>query len=83
MIPINDPELSKQLIQQTPTGSIEFDIERGLVHSYTSIINQTAINALGSETVLQVAGEATEKLVSIDGAAIATSLTESPTTSTP
>ncbi len=64
---INDPELEKQLIQQTPTGTIEFDIERGLVRSYTSSVNKTAINALGNETLLHVVGESTEKLVTVDG----------------
>lgn len=64
---ISEPELDKQLIQQTPTGTIEFDIERGLVRSYTSNINKTVINALGNETLLQVVGESTEKLVTADG----------------
>ena len=74
---INDPELEKQLIQQTPTGTIEFDIQRGRVRSYTSTINKTAINALGNETLLQVVGESTEKLVTADGREITSSQSSS------
>lgn len=60
---LQDPELEKQVIQQTPHGSIDFDIERGLVRTHVSNINQTTINAFGAQSLLQVVGEATETLV--------------------
>ena len=60
---LNDPKIQGQLAQQTPSGTIEFDIERGLIRSRKSITNETVVNALGPQTVLQVVGESTEKLV--------------------
>ena len=66
MTPLNEPELQKQIIQQTPTGTIEFHIERGLVVSYTSNIDQTTMNAFGPQSLLNVTGTSTEKLASVD-----------------
>ena len=71
--PLHEAELQKQVIQQTPVGTIEFDIERGLLRSYTSTINNTVINALGPQSLLNVTGESTEKLVIADAAPTATS----------
>ena len=59
---LNDPKIQGQLAQQTPSGTIEFDIERGLIRTRKSITNETVVNALGPKTLLQVAGESTEKL---------------------
>lgn len=66
---LNEPKIQGQLAQQTPSGTIEFDIERGLIRSKKSITNETVVNALGQQTILQVIGESTEKLVQ-GGAAI-------------
>lgn len=63
LTPLHDPELEKQIIQQTPVGTIEFDIDRGLVRSYTSAINRSTINAFGPRSLLKVSGESSEKLV--------------------
>ena len=60
---LNEPKVQGQLAQQTPSGTIEFDIERGLIRSRKSIANETVVNALGPQTVLQVVGESTEKLI--------------------
>ena len=65
MVPVSDTEIEKQLAQQTPSGVIEFDVERGLVRSYTSTVNRTIMNAFGAQSLLRVAGEATERLDSI------------------
>lgn len=69
MKPVNETELEKQVMQQTPSGTIEFDIEQGLVRSYTSTINQTVINAFGPQSLLRVTGQATEKLVAAESSA--------------
>lgn len=66
LTPLNEPELEKQIIQQTPTGTIDFDVQRGLVRSYASTINRSTINAFGPRSLLQVTGESTEKLVTAD-----------------
>jgi hypothetical protein len=78
---VNEPELEKQLIQQVPTGTIEFDIERGLVRSYTSVIDRTTINAFGPKSLLQVKGESTEKLVTGDPAEKVEASSSQPATS--
>jgi hypothetical protein len=65
---LNEPKIQGQLAQQTPSGTIEFDIERGLIRSKKSITNETVVNALGQQTVLQVIGESTEKLVQNESA---------------
>lgn len=69
MKPVNETELEKQVIQQTPSGTIEFDIEQGLVRSYVSTINQTVLNAYGPQSLLRVTGESVEKLVVADSSA--------------
>ena len=43
--------------------TIEFDIERGLIRSRKFVTNETVLNAFGQQTLLQVSGESTEKLV--------------------
>lgn len=60
---LNEPKAQGQLAQQTPSGTIQFDIERGLIRSRQSTTNETVLNAFGPQTLLQVAGESTEKLV--------------------
>ena len=66
LTPVNDPEVEKQVLQLTPTGTIEFDLERGLVRSYKATINRTAINAFGPQSLMRVTGEATDSLVTAD-----------------
>ena len=68
LTPLNDPEVEKQIIQQRPTGTIEFDVERGLVRSYKSSIDQTTYNAFGAQSLLHVTGESTDTLVPADPA---------------
>lgn len=71
LTPLNEAELEKQVIQQTPSGTIDFDIDRGLVRSYTSNIDRTVLNAFGQQSLLNVTGKSTETLASIDGEAVA------------
>ena len=60
---LNEPKIQGQLVQQTPSGTIEFDMERGLIRLRKTIANETVVNALGPQTVLQAVGESTEKLI--------------------
>ncbi|MEK6260160.1 MAG: hypothetical protein AABP62_16195 [Planctomycetota bacterium] len=60
---LNDPKMMGGLAQQTPSGTIEFDIERGLIRSRKSVTKESVVNAFGPKTFLQVTGESTEKLV--------------------
>lgn len=60
---LNDAKAQGQLAQQTPSGTIEFDIERGLIRTRKFVTNETVLNAFGQQTLLQVSGESIEKLV--------------------
>ena len=60
---LNDAKIQGQLAQQTPSGTIEFDVERGLIRSRKSVTNETVVNAFGQQTLLQVVGESSEKLI--------------------
>ena len=60
---LNDPKIQGKLAQQTPSGIIEFDVERGLIRSRKSVTNETVVNAFGQQTLLQVVGESMEKLM--------------------
>jgi hypothetical protein len=63
MTPLSDPAIEAQLCQRTPSGVIEFDLDRGLVVSQTASVNQQVVNAFGPMTVLQAKTETREKLV--------------------
>jgi hypothetical protein len=65
---LNDPKLQGNLVQQTPAGTIEFDIERGLIRSRKSVTQESVVNAFGPKTLLQVSGESMETLVPNDSA---------------
>lgn len=60
---LNEPKSQGQLAQQTPSGMVEFDIERGLIRSRKAVTNETVLNAFGQKTLLQVVGESTENLI--------------------
>lgn len=60
---LNDAKIQGQLAQQTPSGVVEFDIERGLIRSRKTISKETVVNAFGQQTLLQVAGESTETYI--------------------
>jgi hypothetical protein len=52
-----------QLIQATPKGDVEFDIERGLMLKREIRFDQTVLGALGPQTVLASWGKTTERLL--------------------
>lgn len=60
---LDDPKMRGKLAQQTPSGTIEFDIERGLIRSRKSVTNEAVVNAFGPKSLLQVVGESTESLI--------------------
>lgn len=68
LAPVNDPEVMRQLVQQMPSGTVEFDIARGLIRSQKSTMNENVVNAFGPQTLLQVVGETSEKLLPADSA---------------
>ena len=62
LTPMNDPEILRQLVQLTPTGSIEFDVQQGRILSKTLKIDEKVVEAFGKQTLLQARGESKEKL---------------------
>ncbi|GIX03890.1 MAG: hypothetical protein KatS3mg113_0896 [Planctomycetaceae bacterium] len=66
---INNPQVEGQLLQRTPSGTIVFDPNQGVIVTQTSRVDQTAINALGPNTRLHARSESTERLLSPASAA--------------
>ncbi len=63
LTPVNDPEILRQLVQQTPAGTIEFDMQQGRVLNRTLQIDEKVISAFGPQTLLQASGKSVEKLL--------------------
>jgi len=61
--PINNPEVEGQLVQRTPNGIIEFDLERGVITSQTMSVVGQAVGAFGPMTALDASSTTHEKLV--------------------
>ena len=61
--PINDPEILRQIVQQTPSGMIEFDLKNGRLLSRSLKIDEKVVGAFGAQTLLDAQGEMMEKLV--------------------
>lgn len=63
LTPVTDPEILRQLLQLTPSGAIEFDIQQGRIASKTIKIDEKVVGAFGAQSLLQAQGESKEKLV--------------------
>ena len=61
--PTNEPEVLRQIIDQTPSGTITFHVQQGRILSKTKEINEKVIEAFGPKTLLQARGGSTEKLI--------------------
>ncbi|MEX0716367.1 MAG: hypothetical protein WD066_07270 [Planctomycetaceae bacterium] len=59
--PIADPAILAQLIQRTPAGRIEFDLERGEIISRTMEQDQTIYGAIGPTSSLRAASKLVER----------------------
>ena len=62
-VPMHDPEILRQIVQQTPSGTIEFDLKEGRLLSRSLKIDEKDIGAFGPQTLLQAQGEMLEKLI--------------------
>lgn len=60
--PTQDPDILRQVAQQTPSGTIEFDTKQGRLISRSLVIDEKVIGAFGSQTLLQAQGEMHERL---------------------
>ena len=63
LTPISDPLLEAQLMQRTTTGTIEFDLERGLVVSQSASVDQQVVGAAGPKTVVHATSNSRERLL--------------------
>lgn len=60
---VTDPRVKVQLLQATPSGTIWFDINRGLVTKKEFRFNNTVLNALGPKTLVSSKGRIVERLL--------------------
>jgi hypothetical protein len=60
---VNDPEILRQIIQQTPSGTVEFDLKAGRILNRSLQIDEKVIGAFGAQTLLHARGEVNEKQV--------------------
>lgn len=74
--PTQDPEILRQVAQQTPSGTIEFDLKEGRLITRSLLIDEKVIGAFGSQTMLQAQGEMFEKLTPPRTAAAGASTTD-------
>ena len=61
--PVNDPDILRQIVQQTPSGLIEFDLKNGRLLSRSLKIDEKVVGAFGPQKLLDAQGEMTEKLI--------------------
>lgn len=61
---ITDPEILTQLAQQTPSGTIEFDLQRGRLLNRTIEIKNDVVGPFGPQTLVQARGQSVERLIS-------------------
>ena len=61
--PMHDPEILRQIVQQTPSGEIVFDLKEGRIISRSLVIDEKVIGAFGGQTLLQAQGEMQERFV--------------------
>ena len=63
--PQSDTEVLRKLIQEMPTGTVEFDIKQGLMLSRKLHYDEKVLNAFGAKTMMQAQGESTETMLTI------------------
>lgn len=60
---IKDPRVKVQLLQATPSGTIWFDIDRGIVKKKEIHFSNTVLNAMGPKTMVSAKGRTIERLL--------------------
>ena len=63
LTPVHDPSIAAQLIQRETTGTIKFDVQRGLIASRTVKVYRTVINPFGDKSSMHASSELVEKLI--------------------
>jgi hypothetical protein len=63
LTPVNDPQIEAQLVQRTPTGTLEFDLQQGLFLSQELTAEKSVLNAFGGQSALQATSITQERLI--------------------
>jgi hypothetical protein len=61
--PAETPQIEAQLAQRTPQGTIQFDLQQGMIIAQDLRTEQTVVNALGQQTQLTSTSQTTERLL--------------------
>lgn len=67
--PVNDPVIEAQFIERESTGTIEFDIEQGLIVSREWSVDKTIINPVGANSSMRAKSRYREKLLGAEATA--------------
>lgn len=62
LAPVGDPRLEVQLIQQQPAGSVQFDLQRGLVIAQTQETDKTVVGYAGPGSSFHLTSNFQERL---------------------
>lgn len=62
LTPVNDPAIRAQLIQRTPSGTIRFNIEDGLISAREMRVDDSVIGPFGDDSSLKATSLRTETL---------------------
>ncbi len=60
---VRDPAIKTRLLQQTPSGTIQFDMKRQQLISRELRVNESVIGAFGAETLVEARGVRTERKI--------------------
>ncbi len=63
LTPITDPTIGAQLIQREILGKVVFDIERGLIESRDSGVDNTVINPFGTKGSMRAKSQYSERML--------------------
>ncbi len=63
LTPVNDPQLLGQLIQRTPQGTIQMDLDQGVIVARTMKTDKTEIGIIGPKSSMRAVSELRETLV--------------------
>jgi hypothetical protein len=61
LTPLSNPQVEAQLLQRTPAGTIEFDLDRGLIISQATKAAGQVVQAFGANTLMQASLETAER----------------------
>lgn len=63
---IRDPKVLTQLLEKTPTGTIKFDMKRGIILSRTSKLDNTEFGFSGADSSMRAVSSRTETLTGVE-----------------